>query len=335
MQCPSCQFENMPGSSLCARCAATLTFQTDEIDVNPPRASSFERRLPSRLIASVRLSMASIRTVLGKIVGLYRPSAHFEGQLTEYLSLAIPGLHQIQRGEPQRGKIMLAVYLTLLLLTLVLAGTRVGSLFLGILFAWHVVSAVDALVRDFDQPIDRLRFTATIGILVLALVYLPSLWLIQRFAVPLNIGISTRYFNAGDVVWYSQFANPDVGDLVLYDVPTTGLAGRRNQYNVQYRVAGLRINRLVATAGQTLRIEDGKLLVDGDISPWQPAVNLHLAAGQEVIVRPNHVFILPEDMVPGQTINAQFSQRLGMIPANNVRGALFARTFPPTRVRFY
>src|SRR5882672_12409076 len=38
MQCPSCQFQNLPGSELCGRCATSMLLAASELDVNPPRA---------------------------------------------------------------------------------------------------------------------------------------------------------------------------------------------------------------------------------------------------------------------------------------------------------
>ena len=46
MQCPSCQFENMPGSGRCARCGGFLALATAAIDVHPPRAARLSRRMP-------------------------------------------------------------------------------------------------------------------------------------------------------------------------------------------------------------------------------------------------------------------------------------------------
>src|ERR1700690_575411 len=58
MQCPSCGFENMPGSEGCARCGSSMRLTTLVLDVNPPRAGDLSggvrrliaiRRWPVRL----------------------------------------------------------------------------------------------------------------------------------------------------------------------------------------------------------------------------------------------------------------------------------------------
>lgn len=334
MQCPSCQFENMPGSQRCARCAAALTIQSSEIDIHPPRASSWERRLPTRQLAAVQRAAGSISELFVACLGVRRTAPNFGGSPLEYLCLAVPGLHQRLHGEPQRGTLMFAIFLALLFLSLVFAGTVAGSLLMGVMFAWHVATAVDAVIRDFSLTSDRLIFTAAVASAICLVIYLPGVRLIQRVAAPMSIAMQTQHFNAGDVIWYNQSATPQVGDLVLYELPASGTAPG-GRYNMQYLITGMRINRLVATAGQSIRMQDGVLIVDHEVSPWQPTGGFHLDADREIIVRPDHVFILPEDLLPGQTISADFSRRLGMVPISRVRGPLLARTFPPTRIRFY
>src|SRR5258708_15344237 len=38
MQCPNCQFENMPGNTACVRCGSAVAFAGMQIAVYPPRA---------------------------------------------------------------------------------------------------------------------------------------------------------------------------------------------------------------------------------------------------------------------------------------------------------
>ena len=52
--------------------------------------------------------------------------------------------------------------------------------------------------------------------------------------------------------------------------PTAAANIAIGECTVRVPVAGLRINRLVATEGQTVRFDKGQLMVDGRLSPWQP-----------------------------------------------------------------
>jgi hypothetical protein len=339
MQCPSCQFENMPGSNHCARCAASLSLASADIDINPPRASAIERRLPVRSLASARRGLASGRGLLGSVFGLSRPEASFRGSLGEYLLLVVPGLHQLRHGEASRGKLFLGGFAIIAVVAIVFAGTGPGSMLLGILFAWHVVATVDVIARNFVTPSDRLRLTAIVAIGLAVAVYLPAGWLLQRLATPVNIALPMRDFNAGDVVWYSQSANLTAGDLVLYEVPMTRANIRGvTLYPTVYQIEGDRINRLVAVAGQTVRIDkSGTLLVDGQPSPWQPSAECILPVEKDILVRPEHVFILPENLLPGRALQLKPETvlSLAMVARHRVRGPLLGRTFPPSRARLY
>lgn len=340
MQCPSCQFENMPGSGHCARCAASLMLQSAEIDVNPPRASALSKRLPVRSVASARRGITSVRSTFASIFGLTRPVTSFRGQASDYLTLAIPGLHQWRAGEETRAMILGGVFLALAVATILVAGTGPGAMLLGFLFAWHVVASVDAVARDFVTPADRIRLTGITALTVGLLLYLPGIWLIGRVATPMNIALATSHFSPGDVVWYNRSATPAVGDLVLYDLPTAQVSARDVDtiYPRVYRVGGPRINRLVATSGQTVKLEkDGKLFVDGELSPWQPTGSSLLPRETEIKVRPDCVLILPEDLLPGRTfrLDPEVALRLSVVADSTIRGSLVARTFPTHRLRLY
>src|SRR5258708_22213495 len=45
MQCKNCEFENMPGVNACGRCGASLRLATAVIDVHPPRAGRWSKRI--------------------------------------------------------------------------------------------------------------------------------------------------------------------------------------------------------------------------------------------------------------------------------------------------
>ena len=205
------------------------------------------------------------------LVGIARPSASFEGSIGEFASLLVPGLHQMRHGEKHRGRIMLGVFLVLLLLALVFAGTGTGSLVLGLLFGWHVISAVDAMCRDFAAPGDRYRFAAIVSLAMFTLVYLPVLWMVQQIATPMSIAMPTRYFKTGDVVWVRPVASPDAGDLALR-------MSRRRLRTFAIGECTIRVTRSPGCAsivwsrprGQTVRFDKGQLMVDGRLSPWQP-----------------------------------------------------------------
>src|SRR5690606_1826181 len=77
MQCPSCRFENMPGSGYCARCGASLLI--GNVDVIPPRASAMQRRVPAELRSAVHRLQVGGGDLVARASGLLpsrlRPTA--------------------------------------------------------------------------------------------------------------------------------------------------------------------------------------------------------------------------------------------------------------------
>lgn len=205
MQCPSCQFENMPGSRHCARCAASLALASMEIDVHPPRATSLSRRLSSPSIASLRRGLQSFQV---DVRSFFKAdvTASFHGSLLDYLMLLAPGVHQIRRGHRVLGWIFLGFFLSLLILSVSRAGTILGGVALGFLYALHVSSTVDAMFRSFADMRSRVLVTSVVALTIGLLIYVPLIWSMGGSFTPLRILWPTRNFNAGDLIWY----NPSV-----------------------------------------------------------------------------------------------------------------------------
>jgi hypothetical protein len=186
MQCPSCRFENMPGSGTCARCGAALSI--GNVDVIPPRASARERRVPVELRAAAYRARIAATEVLWRLMGFlplrsrvagrydaaaFAPptalvaSGGYRGQTLQELNLkaadwfrlAVPGWVQLRHGDRTRGRWLLGITAGLLLATLLLAGSSWGAMALGALFSWHLLATVDAVCRRFATLGDRVRLT--------------------------------------------------------------------------------------------------------------------------------------------------------------------------------
>lgn len=352
MQCPSCRFENMPGSGYCARCGASL--MVGDVDVIPPRASALQRRVPAELRSAVYRLQITVGDLVARAGNLLpnrlRPAAgssaawrvatpslaapgnqrenlqEFDLGYADYLRLLIPGWVQMRFGEPVRGRWMMAAALLLFALTVVLAGSGYGAAALGLLFSLHVMTSVDAVCRHFATFGERVLFTGLCAALLAVAVYFPAGWSVSRFARAVTIQQDTRYFQSGDVVWYRPRATAAVGDVVLYNVPVRIVPGHRDRLAINVNIEGARINRLVAVAGQRLSVSDGKLFVDGKISHWQPQT---LRLPNELIVPRGHVFILPDDLVPADIqIDVKDSSKLAVVPLSSVSGVVAWRTYP-------
>jgi type IV secretory pathway protease TraF len=330
MLCPSCEFHNMPGSMVCARCGTSLKLATAEVDVHPPRAGRWERRLSGlsgwrRIWNRTRSALSEdLRHLLVPRTVISRPPS--------WWSLILPGLSQWQRGDRGFGRILLLAYLALLAGGLMSCGTFTGSTLLGFAFATHVAAISDAFgVRSQTLP-DSFRLTVFIALLLGCVIYLPTGWAISRVATPLRITGVMPPFQTGDVVWYNRSFAPNVGDLVVYDLPRLSVNARTERGQaVRVDIVGLRINRVVALAGQQVEVQQQKLLVDGQVSPWQPVDSLALASWASTTIPDDHLLILPDHVVPMDLTNLPWEQ-LSVVPRHRVNGQVFFRSLPWNRI---
>jgi hypothetical protein len=322
----------MPGSGRCARCGGMIALATAAIDVHPPRASRISRRVP-RLWGR----FWTFRQTLGNYhAALIRPLEQLftrfndtDFSLGTMFRCIVPGWAHRHRGNRYRARLFFLGYLALLLPGLIFLGTTLGSMLLGLAFATHVASASDALVGRFATVGDRLTFTfACAAALGLAL-YVPIGALASRVAVPIQIHQPILTFAEGDVLWYNPSARIALGDMVLYAVPETTLTGDHTRYILQNRS----INRVTAASGQSVRLANGQLFVDGQLSPWQSPAESWMSIETEFKVPQGHVFIPPNGLIPGAArFNVETLQRLGVVLQSSVYGRIFFRSQPLWRI---
>src|SRR5262245_20174802 len=133
MQCSSCRFENMPGLDACGRCGSNLRLATAVLDVEPPRATPWQKRLRRWLPwSSVNQLRYAVRD--GKVyaasrleeTGLWIPEPAI------LFRLLIPGWAHFFTGQRIRGGLFLGIYLVLLGLGILLWGTTAGGILLGL-----------------------------------------------------------------------------------------------------------------------------------------------------------------------------------------------------------
>ena len=182
-----------------ARCGASLDLGSADIDVHPHGASRLERRVPVRPLAAARRGWQPCRGC--RNTGRHRAAqCQLRGvdRRIRFLarSRASPDATWREAPRPNHaGRVLGAIAAGLGLRR---NGDRQSGA--GAAFRWHVISAVDAMCRDFAAPGDRYRFAAIVSLAMFALVYLPVLWMVQQIATPMSIAMPTRYFKTGDVV---------------------------------------------------------------------------------------------------------------------------------------
>lgn len=326
----------MPGSQQCARCGASLTLASSEIDTHPPRANPLVRRLPYWWALWRRAH--TLRNWLSDgfraVAGSAQPT-HFD--TATLFRCLLPGWPQWQRGDRERAALFAVTFLFFLTTGLLLMGRVLGSFLLGLAFSVHVVSITDALVVHYASWRDRVGFTLLTSLAIFFVAYFPAGWAITRVATPFQINGPLPPFIAGDVLWYNRSSQPEVGDWALYEVPNFTVNGRTaGGQAAQFRIQGQRINRVVAQAGDTYAWDGRQLLVDGKPSQWQPESTGRLPSPGPQKVPPGHWLILPNHLLPaGADPGNGYWRRTALIPDAQIHGKVFFQSLPFGKMGFF
>jgi hypothetical protein len=213
---------------------------------------------------------------------------------------------------------MFCGFLGLLLPALLFMGTDLGWLLFGLALALHGASVMEIVAaRDFDWR-QRMIYSG-VAIFVLSLfVYYPAALLVAQVASPQRFNVAVPPFAAGDVVLLNPSAyrwrDPQPGDVVQCP----------GVYAAAYHVRGDRIERILARAGDQVTCVQGKLLVNGEPSPWLPLNPLPLPDKAEITVPENCYLIAPGAFAQRMAI----SQNLSIVPRAQISGRVYWRTQP-------
>ena len=333
MQCASCQFENMPGTEVCGRCGARLELEAVALDVHPPRAGRWEKRL-RRWSSTFAWFDRSRTTVLDA-----RASLSVDLTAGTFLRMIVPGWPQIACGRRLIGWIFLGSYLASLLLGLIFVGTFPGGVLLGLAISLHASSVLDVIFRATPEWPLRLFYSLVCVVLVALVVYLPPGWLIARVAVPQRIVLTTPPFERGDVVLYNpsayRRAAPELGDVVLYEIPQVQADGQTaGGYNAVYNVVGRRIDRIVACPGQKVECTGGEMRIDGRPSPWLPLNPDRLPPGGLSLTVPGGHYLIVPTTNPQELIGVapEDWRRMSLVPTASLLGRVYLRHQPLRRL---
>jgi hypothetical protein len=337
MQCPSCHFENMPGVKACGRCGTSLQLIALAISVYPPRASAWakwwRRWFWSPRVNWGRASEAIDDLLLGRGVRQYPAWRHI-------VRMVVPGWPQFYRGDRTRGWIFLGTFLTLGFLAVTALGTSLGSVLLGLAVAAHASSVLDIVIAETSQSRARIIY----AIMCLAGVGLGVYWplgtLASAWIVPLPIVRDMPPFVHGDVVLTSTgiytLRQPQPGDVVLYQVPASRVAGTYAGHAANYQIQGERIDRIIAGPGQRVRIEAGKLLVDAQASEHVPLNAAGMPGGLDLEAPPGYYVILPTTSLTRQMDPQRLNwQHTSLVPAGQILGRVYVRNWPWYRFQLF
>jgi hypothetical protein len=345
MQCPSCRFENIPGSDACGRCGTSLGLSTAVIDVNPPRASRRAKRVrklvPRRLFYQARdVSAEAHRRITGSVVSESRIPLPEPAILSR---LMVPGWAHIFSGFRTRGLIFFWAYVATLALGLLNWGTEFGSMWLGLAFSVHASSILDILLRQGTVRFPRIMATAAIVFIVLSLLaYYPAGQILMRMAAPIEYAADVPPFRPLDVVlvnrWAFALTDPHRGDVVLFTPIARARQADGSQIpHVRFALEEDQvIDRLVGLPRDHVVWDDGKLTVNGAEVSWAPLRPERMPKHLEVKVPTDRYLIFPTTSVgpAGAGTTEAFWTTASLIPRSDVLAGVYLRLSPLTRFWF-
>jgi len=243
---------------------------------------------------------------------------------------AIPGLGHIRYSNKAFGWTLLISWLLCFPLMLMTIGSTWNWTFLAMAVVIHVVAILSFLGRQLMEglPLGRAAFGVLLFLGLWAGVYLPAGWLLEQFYVPFPIqGIATNsLFRDGDAVLYQgTWMRPAAfrrGDLVV-----RRLLGAGHNYALE----GFALDRVLGVPGDVVRIEDGKIRVNGQparadqmpigsLPPGRYAV--HVGGGQYMII-PSAVLLETHGLAYGPNL-----MDLSLVQKDYVLGRVVLRINP-------
>ena len=343
MQCANCQFENMPSTRLCARCGASLQLALATLNVQPPRARQWSKTLRQwlpmrRVYHASRDAVATVpaRSILAELI---RPVEIDEVTPGILVRMIAPGWAQAYFGNRLRGALFSLLYWPCMLYAIVAMGSTDGALAIGIAFAIHAASLIDVLTSSEDGLLRRVCVVPIVVAISLAAFYWGLGTVASQIASPRQLVRGVPPFSEGDVVLINRrtfaFSPPQPGDVVLFHVPSRPEGFRVQGIGRQptfMRIAGERIDRVIAGPGSTVRWDGERVWVNDQPSEIRPLNQQHLPPSLTIRVPDEHyAILLTTDGLLNATTPLAVWQFVCSVPADHIVGRAFLRNYPLSR----
>jgi hypothetical protein len=331
----------MPGSELCGRCGTSLRLASVAIDVHPPRAGRWTKRVrrvtprvPVRSPATAALRTLTDRTTAALSLRLSDSTP----ALPLLLRCPVPGWPQLYARSRVLGRVFLYSWLLLMAVWLLFFyGTTFGSMLLGLAFSAHSSSVADATNRILEPTSVRRRIAYSIctSALLFGFLYLPAGRVLFRYADPMVLQMAPYPFEAGDVVLvnHSAFARsaPKPGQVVLFTPDDFRMPDGGHRYTVY---TGPRVDRILAGPGDIVRWSHRRLTVNGRPSLLEPLNSAVVQSPFAVTVPADTYLILPSTTpYVGPAMKGTDLANMSLIPADRIRGTVYLLSHPLSRLK--
>lgn len=241
--------------------------------------------------------------------------------------MVVPGWPQWYLGADVRARIFFGGFVGCLLLSLLLLGTTLGTLVLGLAISFHISSVVDVVFSNAADFRSRVVFTGACLVGLALFCYWPTVWATSQFVGFLMINQNAPPLQAGDVLVYNpngyRWGPAKPGEFIVYDIPQQRLAGR----GMQFHVGGVFVDRVLAWPGQAVEFRDGSIWVDGVVSVHRPVADSSLP-NLQITVPADRYFVFPSTLIAADSrfASSPTIYEICCVPAEDVLGSpLFLR----------
>jgi hypothetical protein len=340
MQCPSCGFENMPGSDGCARCGTSLKIATMTLDVRPPRASS--ARGIGRRIWAGRFRLINIGRALQELQAAWEAEGErrFDEDDSPWPLLrrtVVPGWPQRYLGQRWQSHVLFWPFAACMVVGLVNWGLERGQWFLGMAFLIQQLSLID-IFRAHLPGADfwtRIRRTFA-GMFALTMaVWFPSLYVLLHLAEPYAFRGNVGPFGPGDMVLVNRWLSPSPGRVVMAYVPFFDRVGGRLMvagHNVDYGNGSFTSDRVVGTAGDSVEWKDGTLFRNAVAQSWKSLNSQSIPKRASTQIQPGDVGIFLNVNLLPPPMRQDPDLSIAQVPRDDVIGVVWFRWRPLSRL---
>ncbi|HYE62369.1 MAG TPA: hypothetical protein VD997_10255 [Phycisphaerales bacterium] len=324
MECPSCTFQNTPGTRSCVRCQSLLDFSG--VAVVPPRAhgpAALRAASASADVLGFRLRDALRRVREGSPIRI-----DADVSWGAAVCSIVPGLGHVIIGRRRTGLAIFLVWLALLVACLLNYGTSFAFVCATSAVGLHCAAVCTLLSQTLQHETVGFRAFVGLGVyLVLCgVLYGPAYWM------------ATRLVGAVPVVGVRAAGGIKQDDLLIHTGPWLQTTYERGDF-VVYRVRqgwssgvilqeGLLFDRVLGLPGDTVVVHGREVHVNGVLQPYTP---MSFWPGRtELTAGPDDYIIVPSLLnAPGQ---GQFGgvltpviERMSHVPSGDVLGRVVWR----------
>jgi hypothetical protein len=193
------------------------------------------------------------------------------------------------------------------------------------MFSLHAASVTDALTSERRPLAEAVGLGLLVYVVLGFFLYLPAGRLLNMAARPYAVNDNFRPFVGGDVLLVHGARNPHPGDIVIYQRPHTEV-GARVEHGTVYIINGPGVDRVLAVAGEHVKLAGSTLLVNGQERLSRP-LNAMQFPQMELDVPEGFCLIWPSVAV-NVPMDIAAWQHVILVPVADVEGHAFFQTSP-------